>query len=232
MKLIIAIDGYSSCGKSTMAKELARRIGYTYIDTGAMYRAVTWYALQKGWIANGIVDAVRLQQSLDEIEITFRVNPQNGRTETWVNGRNVEQEIRSLEVAKWVSQVAALSFVRRALVDRQQAMGKDKGIVMDGRDIGTVVFPDAELKIFVTASAEVRAQRRVDEMREKGEEASYEAILENVRTRDRIDTTRADSPLKAAGDARILDNTHLSLEEQNAWLFEQYQQVLTNCKEV
>lgn len=232
MKLIIAIDGYSSCGKSTMAKELAREVGYTYIDTGAMYRAVTWYAIRKGLMSNGKIDSERLQQSLNEIDIHFRINSETGRTETWMNGENVEHAIRSLEVANWVSQIAALGFVRRDLVARQQAMGKEKGIVMDGRDIGTVVFPQAELKIFVTASAEVRAQRRLDEMKAKGEMATYEEILDNIRNRDRIDTTRSDSPLKPAEDALILDNTNISLAEQNAWLQNQFQQALRLHKDI
>ncbi|MDR1675821.1 MAG: (d)CMP kinase [Tannerella sp.] len=221
-KIIVAIDGFSSCGKSTMAKGLARTTGYTYIDSGAMYRAVTLYALRSGLFREGAVDEDRLCAVIDRLEISFRVHPETGRTETFLNGENVETAIRQMEVATWVSPVAAIGFVRRALVAAQKAMGRTKGIVMDGRDIGTVVFPDAELKIFVTASAEVRAQRRVDELRAKGQAVSFEEVLANVQQRDFIDTTRRDSPLHRANDALELDNTHLTVSEQQAWLLEQF----------
>ena len=215
-KIIIAIDGVSSTGKSTMAKDLAKELGYTYIDTGAMYRAVTLYSLQQ-----------KLQEAMGDIDISFRFNPETGRPDTYLNGVKVEKEIRGMEVANRVSPIAALGFVRRAMVAKQQEMGKAKGIVMDGRDIGTVVFPDAELKIYVTASPEVRAQRRLDELKAKGEAASFEEVLENVKTRDHIDMTRAESPLRKADDALELDNSHMTIAEQKAWLLEQYKKVAT-----
>ncbi|MDR1556243.1 MAG: (d)CMP kinase [Tannerellaceae bacterium] len=221
-KIVIAIDGHSSGGKSTMARELAREIGYTYIDTGAMYRALTLYALRQGLFAGGRIEEDKLRAALPGIHISFRMNEQTGRTDTWLNGVNVEKEIRGMDVAAWVSPLAALPFVRRDLVARQQEMGKEKGIVMDGRDIGTVVFPEAELKIFVTASPEVRAQRRLDEMRAKGETASFEEVLENVKKRDLIDSTRREGPLRQAGDALLLDNSAMSPAEQKVWLMEQY----------
>lgn len=223
-KIVIALDGHSSSGKSTMAKDLAREIGYTYIDTGAMYRAVTLYSLQHHFCKGDQVDAEALEKALDDIRITFRLNPETGRPDTYLNGMNVEKEIRSIEVAGWVSAIASLGCVREALVAKQQAMGKEKGIVMDGRDIGTVVFPDAELKIFVTASPEVRAQRRVDELKAKGEDISYESVLESVKRRDHIDSTRAISPLRQADDALVLDNSNMSIEEQKAWLLARYKE--------
>ena len=225
-KIVIAIDGHSSSGKSTMAKDLAREIGYTYIDTGAMYRAVTLYALRHQLIHGDQIDEAALQAALPSIEINFRRNPETNRPDTYLNGENVEQAIRGMEVADKVSPVAALGFVRRALVAMQQAMGQEKGIVMDGRDIGTVVFPDAELKLFVTASPEVRAQRRVDELRAKGEAVSYEEVLANVKKRDLIDSTRAESPLRQAPDALVLDNSNMSIAEQKQWLMTQFKKAV------
>lgn len=221
-KITIAIDGHSSCGKSTMAKDLAREIGYIYIDSGAMYRAVTYYCLQHNLFTEDSVKQEELQASMPNIHITFRLNAE-GRPETYLNGECIEKEIRGMAVSSRVSLIATIGFVREAMVALQQEMGKEKGIVMDGRDIGTTVFPDAELKIFVTASAEVRAQRRYDELKAKGEEASYESILENVKERDRIDSGRAISPLRKADDAIELDNSHMTIPEQKEWLMEQYQ---------
>ena len=221
-KITIAIDGHSSCGKSTMAKDLARRIGYVYIDTGAMYRAVTLFAMRHNLIANGQVDAAKLQEEMGNIHISLGLNPETQRPDTYLNGECVEREIRTMEVSRHVSLIAALPFVRSAMVEMQREMGKEKGVVMDGRDIGTVVFPHAELKIFVTASAEVRAQRRYDELTAKGEECNYEEILENVKERDHIDSTRETSPLRQAEDAIVLDNTHMTIPEQENWLMEEY----------
>jgi cytidylate kinase len=224
-KITIAIDGYSSCGKSTMAKDLAREIGYIYIDSGAMYRAVTLYSLQKGFFTERGIDTEALKTAMPDIHISFRLNPETQRPMTFLNDTNVEDAIRSMEVSSHVSPIAALGFVREALVKQQQEMGKAKGIVMDGRDIGTVVFPDAELKIFVTATPEIRAQRRYDELKAKGQEASFDEILENVKQRDYIDQNREVSPLRKAEDALLLDNTHLSIEEQKEWLFGQFNKV-------
>ncbi len=221
-KITIAIDGHSSCGKSTMAKDLAHRIGYVYIDTGAMYRAVTLFAMRHNLIANGQVDAAELQEEMGNIHISLRLNPETQRPDTYLNGECVEREIRTMEVSRHVSLIAALPFVRSAMVEMQREMGKEKGVVMDGRDIGTVVFPHAELKIFVTASAEVRAQRRYDELTAKGEKCNYEEILENVKERDHIDSTRETSPLRQAEDAIVLDNTHMTIPEQENWLMEEY----------
>ena len=221
-KITIAIDGHSSCGKSTMAKDLARRIGYVYIDTGAMYRAVTLFAMRHNLIANGQVDAAKLQEEMGNIHISLRLNPETQRPDTYLNGECVEREIRTMEVSRHVSLIAALPFVRSAMVEMQREMGKEKGVVMDGRDIGTVVFPHAELKIFVTASAEVRAQRRYDELTAKGEKCNYEEILKNVKERDHIDSTRETSPLRQAEDAIVLDNTHMTIPEQENWLMEEY----------
>jgi cytidylate kinase len=221
-KITIAIDGYSSCGKSTMAKDLAREIGYIYIDSGAMYRAVTLYALRHGFFTPEGIQEEALRQALPDIRISFQLHPETGRPVTYLNGENVESEIRTMEVSGHVSPIAALGFVREELVRQQQAMGREKGIVMDGRDIGTVVFPDAELKVFVTASPEIRAQRRYDELKAKGQEASYEEILHNVEERDRIDRSRAVSPLRQAEDALLLDNSHLTIAEQKEWLAEQF----------
>ena len=223
-KLItIAIDGHSSCGKSTMAKALARAIGYAYIDTGAMYRAVTLYCLRNNMIDGDEVNLSRLRRHMSKIEITFRVGAE-GKSETWLNGMNVEQEIRGMEVSDKVSLIAAIGFVRRAMVAQQQAMGRNKGIVMDGRDIGTVVFPDAELKIFVTASARVRAERRFKELQAKGDTTTtFEQVLANVEERDRIDSTRKESPLRRADDALLLDNSTMTIEEQNRWLMSEFE---------
>lgn len=225
-KITIAIDGFSSCGKSTMAKDLAREIGYIYIDSGAMYRAVTLYCIENGLAENGEIDKEKLKASMNQINISFQLNAETGRPDTYLNGVNVEGKIRTMEVSSLVSPVATLDFVRQAMVAQQQAMGKEKGIVMDGRDIGTTVFPDAELKIFVTASAEVRAQRRYDELKAKGQEASYEEILANVKERDFIDQNREVSPLRKADDAILLDNSNLTIAEQKEWLMKQYQFVI------
>ena len=209
-----------------MAKDLAKEIGYTYIDTGAMYRAVTLYVIRHQLFDGEQINEAALQAALPSLEIAFRMNAETGRPDTYLNGENVEKEIRGMEVANHVSQVATLGFVRKALVTKQQEMGKEKGIVMDGRDIGTVVFPEAELKLFVTASSEVRAQRRVDELKAKGMPASYEEVLANVKQRDFIDSTRAESPLRQAPDALVLDNSHMSLAEQKQWILAQYQRVI------
>lgn len=228
-KIIIAIDGYSSCGKSTMAKDLAREIGYIYIDTGAMYRAVTLFALQEGLKnSDGSIKTDELQRRLDEIKITFRLNNQTGRPDTYLNGELVEQQIRSMQVSENVSNIAALPFVRSFLVASQQQMGVEKGIVMDGRDIGTVVFPQAELKIFVTANAAVRAQRRYDELVAKGMTANYDDILRNISERDRIDTERKVSPLRKAPDALLLDNGNMSIAQQRDWLIARYEEKVAN----
>lgn len=224
-KVVIAIDGFSSCGKSTMAKDLAREIGYIYIDSGAMYRAVTLYSLENGIFKGENIDTQKLQKEMDSIHISFQLNPETGRPDTYLNGINVENKIRTMDVSSHVSPIATLGFVREAMVAQQQEMGKAKGIVMDGRDIGTTVFPDAELKIFVTASAEIRAQRRYDELKAKGEEASYNDILENVKQRDYIDQNREISPLRKADDAMLLDNSQMTLSEQKEWLKAQLGQV-------
>ena len=227
-KITIAIDGHSSCGKSTMAKDLAREIGYVYVDTGAMYRSVTLYALRKGLFEDdGSVKTEALEQEMPNIRITFQFNPETGRPDTYLNGEYVEKEIRSLEVSSHVSPIAAIGFVRRALVAQQQQMGKDKGVVMDGRDIGTVVFPDAELQVFVTASAKVRAQRRYDELKAKGMPADFDDILKNVEERDYIDSHREESPLRQADDAILLDNSDMTIPEQKAWLLEQYNRIVS-----
>lgn len=210
-KIVIAIDGFSSCGKSTMAKGLAKRIGYIYIDSGAMYRAVTLYCINHNLIDGNLIDENSLKKQMQNIHIEFKINTQSGRPETWLNGKNVEQEIRSMQVSNLVSPVSALKFVRTAMTTQQQALGKAKGIVMDGRDIGTTVFPHAELKIFVTASAETRAKRRLDELKAKGENISYQEVLKNVQERDYIDQNRSESPLKKADDAILLDNSDMTL---------------------
>lgn len=224
-KIVIAIDGFSSCGKSTMAKDLARRIGYVYVDTGAMYRSVTLFALNHHLFnEDGSVKADQLEKLMPEVNISFKLNTETGRPDTYLNGVCVENDIRGMEVSSHVSPIAAIPFVREALVAQQQRMGGDKGIVMDGRDIGTTVFPEAELKIFVTASAEVRAQRRYDELKAKGAEANYDDILKNVQERDYIDTHREVSPLRKADDALELDSSHMTIEEQNAWLMQRFEQ--------
>lgn len=219
-KIIIAIDGHSSCGKSTLAKDLSRMLQLTYIDTGAMYRAVTLFALRNNLIVNGVVDAPALQSRIGEISIELIKNPITTKVETHLNGENVENEIRTLEVSSHVSAVSTLAFVRKRLVELQQQMGEKGGIVMDGRDIGTVVFPNADLKLFMTASPEIRAKRRFDEMIQKGEEVTFDEILENVKTRDHIDSTRTESPLKKADDALVLDNSHITPQQQLDWIME------------
>ncbi len=219
-KIIIAIDGYSSCGKSTFAKAIAARLGYIFIDTGAMYRAVTLYALEHGAIRSGIVDEEEVVRLLKEIQITFRFNPERGASDIYVNGDRVEGKIRTIEVSNCVSAVSAIAEVREMLVKMQQEMGRRKGVVMDGRDIGTVVFPDAELKIFMTADPKVRAQRRYDELTAKGDNVSLEEIEQNVRDRDYQDMHRAISPLRQAEDAIVLDNSQMTVEEQMTWVME------------
>lgn len=213
----MAIDGYSSCGKSTMAKQLAAKVGYTYVDTGAMYRAVALYALRSEFIKDGEVDEASLTDALDGIDVSL-----DSDGKTFLNGENVSVLIRSMEVSDNVSYVSAVPMVRQHLVKLQRAMGLNGGVVMDGRDIGTVVFPDAELKIFVTASAEIRAKRRYEEMLSKSERVEYAEVLENVRKRDYIDENRAESPLRKASDAIVLDNGNMTIEEQNAWLLEKF----------
>lgn len=222
-KIVIAIDGHSSCGKSTMAKALAREVGYIYVDTGAMYRAVTLFALRHGLFnADGTVKATEIEQLMPQVEVSFKLDEQSKLPLVHLNGECVENEIRGLEVSSHVSPVAALPFVRAAMTAQQQRMGRDKGIVMDGRDIGTVVFPDAELKIFVTASAEVRAQRRYDELKAKGQEVDYDDILKNVQERDYIDSHREVAPLRQANDAVLLDNSDMTIAEQQQWLMAQF----------
>ena len=224
-KITIAIDGHSSCGKSTMAKDLAREVGYVYVDTGAMYRSVTLYALRKHLFnEDGSVKTAELENEMSNIRISFKFNPETGRPDTYLNGERVEDEIRSLEVSNHVSPIAAVPFVRTAMVAQQQQMGKDKGVVMDGRDIGTTVFPDAELKVFVTASAQVRAQRRYDELKAKGMPADYDDILKNVEERDYIDSHREVSPLRKADDAILLDNSEMTIAQQKEWLMERFRE--------
>lgn len=224
-KITIAIDGFSSCGKSTMAKDLAKKLGYVYVDTGAMYRAVTLYAMRNGLFnADGSVKTADLERQMNKINITFKLNKTAERPDTYLNNELVENDIRTLEVSNHVSQIAAVPFIREAMVAQQQRMGKDKGVVMDGRDIGTTVFPEAKLKVFVTASAEVRAQRRYDELKEKGMPADFNDILKNVQERDYIDSHREVSPLRKAPDAIELDNSHMTITEQSAWLMEQVKQ--------
>ena len=226
-KITIAIDGHSSCGKSTMAKDLAREVGYVYVDTGAMYRAVTLYALRHDLFnTDGSVKASELEQDMPAIVIDQRLN--DGQTTTFLNGENVEREIRTLEVSNHVSPVAALPFVRKALVAQQQRMGQEGGIVMDGRDIGTTVFPKAELKVFVTASAKVRAQRRYDELQAKGMPADFDDILKNVQERDYIDSHRDVSPLRQADDALLLDNSDMTIAEQKQWLLDRFNEAVAN----
>ncbi len=228
-KITIAIDGHSSCGKSTMAKDLARKVGYIYVDTGAMYRSVTLYALRNGLFNDD--DSIKtdeLEQQMDNIHITFQLNEETGRPDTYLNGECVEQQIRSLEVSNHVSPIAALGFVREAMVAQQQLMGQGGGVVMDGRDIGTVVFPNAELKVFVTASAEVRAQRRFKELQEKGMPADFDDILKNVVERDYIDSHREVSPLRQADDALLLDNSNMTIPEQNEWLMQRFQEATSS----
>ncbi len=217
--ITIAIDGHSSCGKSTMAKQLAKTLGYVYVDTGAMYRAVTLFALRNNLFNNdGTVKTEELESRMSDIKVGFKYNSESGKADAYLNDENVENEIRLMEVSNHVSPIATIPFVRKAMVEQQRSMGKEKGIVMDGRDIGTTVFPDAELKIFVTASAEVRAKRRYDELVAKGEQADYNEILKNVKERDYIDSHREVSPLRQADDALLLDNSNMTIAEQNEWL--------------
>ena len=230
-KITIAIDGFSACGKSTMAKDLARELGYIYVDTGAMYRCVTLFALRSSFFdVEGEVDSAALETAMSEgkVNVSFTLNTTTGRPDACLNGQVVENEIRSMEVSSRVSKVAALPFVRSAMVEQQQAMGKNKGIVMDGRDIGTTVFPDAELKIFVTASSRVRAQRRYDELQAKGMPADFDDILKNVEERDYIDSHREVSPLRKAPDAIELDNSTMTIAEQKEWLMEKYRAAIPN----
>ena len=227
-KITIAIDGHSSCGKSTMAKDLAREVGYVYVDTGAMYRSVTLFALRNGLFTADGINEDELRRRMPEIHISFKFNAETGSPDTYLNGELVEQDIRTMEVSNHVSPIAALGFVREAMVAQQQQMGKDKGVVMDGRDIGTTVFPDAELKIYVTASAEVRAQRRYDELKAKGMEADFDEILKNVQERDYIDSHREVSPLRKADDAIELDNSHMTIPEQKQWLLDRFNEAVNN----
>lgn len=228
-RIIIAIDGFSSTGKSTIAKALARKIGYRYVDTGAMYRAVTLFAMNRGLIdANGEVDTSRLVAALPEIGIGFRIMP-DGSQHTLLNNEDVEERIRRMDVSSNVSAVAAIPEIRHALVKMQQEYGREKGIVMDGRDIGTTVFPDAELKVFMTASAETRAQRRLKELQEKGQVISFEEVLANVVSRDHLDQTREESPLRRADDAIDLDNSVMTHEEQDAWLLARYREAVAKA---
>lgn len=213
-----------------MAKDLAREVGYIYIDSGAMYRAVTLYSIENGIFTNNSIDVEKLRKEIKNIRISFRLNPETGRPDTYLNEVNVENRIRTMEVSSKVSPISALDFVREEMVAQQQAMGTEKGIVMDGRDIGTTVFPNAELKIFVTATPEIRAQRRYDELKAKGQEASFDEILENVKQRDFIDQTRDVSPLRQAEDALLLDNSNLSIEQQKQWLSEQFNKVVNLLK--
>ena len=227
-KIIIAIDGHSSCGKSTMAKQLAQQLGYIYIDTGAMYRVVTLVALRNGWITGKVPDKAKVIEGLKDIHISFKWDEKLGKNTTFLNGENVEDEIRQLEVSENVSPISTIAEVREEMVKQQRENGKSKGIVMDGRDIGTVVFPNAELKIFMTAAPEVRAQRRFLELKEKGLDVSFEEVLANVEGRDKIDSSRAVSPLKQADDALVLDNSNLSREEQLEWTINKVKEIVRN----
>ena len=227
-KINIAIDGVSSSGKSTMAKDLAKTIGYIYIDSGAMYRAVTLYCLQNNLINDdNTIDEEKLREQLPNIQIAFELNAETGKPDTYLNGQNVEAEIRGMEVSSLVSPVSAIGFVRKEMVKQQQAMSLKKGVVMDGRDIGTVVFPNAELKIFVTASPELRAKRRVDELRMRGnKETTYEEVLENIKYRDHHDRNRAESPLRKADDAIELNNSTINIEQQLQWAIDMYHKTI------
>lgn len=225
-KIVIAIDGFSSCGKSTFAKAIAARLGYIFIDTGAMYRAVTLCAINQGAVSEQSVDEQAVVALLDGVDISFRFNSERGASDVYVNGECVESKIRSIEVSNCVSRISSIKEVREKLVALQQQMGRDRGVVMDGRDIGTVVFPDAELKIFMTADPKVRAERRYAELTAKGDKVTMEEILENVVSRDKADMTRAISPLRQADDAIILDNSYMSVEEQMAWFMERYESIV------
>ena len=224
-KITIAIDGFSSTGKSTLAKQIAKHLGYVFVDSGAMYRAITLFALQNNFIGADFLDKNALINQLENINLTFKYNENLGFSEIYLNDKNVEKEIRTLEVSNYVSRIAEISEVRSALVNQQQLMGKNKAIVMDGRDIGTVVFPDAELKIFMNASLEIKAQRRFDELTQKGENVTFEAVIENVKQRDYIDTHRDDSPLTKAEDAIEIDNSDLNRMQQ-------FEQVLTLVNQI
>lgn len=227
-KITIAIDGFSACGKSTMAKALAQKINYIYVDSGAMYRAITLYSLKNGLNdENGNVDVAKLQADINNIKVTFRLDDKTKLPITYLNGENVEADIRSMEVSGKVSAISSLGFVRRAMVTQQQELGQAKGIVMDGRDIGTVVFPKAELKIFVTAKPEVRAQRRLDELRSKGDmKTTFKEVFQNLQERDNADQTRTDSPLKKADDALVLDNSYMTRDQQMQWILERFEEVI------
>lgn len=226
-KIIIAIDGHSSCGKSTFAKAIAARLGYIFIDTGAMYRAVTLYALEHGAMPSGIVDEELVEEMLDKINIDFRFNPSRGASDIYVNGDLVESKIRTIEVSNCVSAVSSIGAVRQKLVAMQQEMGRKRGVVMDGRDIGTVVFPEAELKIYMTADPMIRAERRYKELTAKGDNVTLEEVCENIVSRDKADMTRAISPLRKADDAIVLDNSHISVEEQMAWFDKEFERVMS-----
>ncbi|PID69202.1 MAG: cytidylate kinase [Flavobacteriales bacterium] len=225
-KIVIAIDGYSSTGKSTIAKRLAKKLGYEYIDTGAMYRAVTYFAMKNKLIGKDFFEKNKLLDRLPEINLRFKYNPKVKFSEMYLNGENIEKEIRTIAVSQNVSRIAAVSEVRRKLVEQQREMGKNKGLVMDGRDIGTVVFPDADLKLLLTASAEKRANRRYKELIERGDKVSYKEVFENVLERDRIDSTRKDSPLKKANDAIEIDNSDMGLEEQFTRIYNIAQRII------
>lgn len=225
-KIIIAIDGFSSCGKSTFAKAIAAKLGYIFIDTGAMYRAVTLYALENGAIVGGEVNQELLIELLPKVNISFVFNPERGASDIYVNGEFAEDRIRTIEVSNCVSRVSQILQVREKLVAMQQQMGQSRGVVMDGRDIGTVVFPDAELKIYMTADARVRAERRYAELKAKGDEVTFDEVLENVISRDNADMNRAISPLRRADDAIELDNSYMSVEQQMAWFMEHYQEIV------
>lgn len=213
-KITIAIDGYSSCGKSTLAKQMAKALGYIYVDTGAMYRAVSLYAMQQGFIENNILEVGKLLDSLPDIHISFSYNPETNKAETCLNGENVEKDIRSIEISNHVSKVAQIKEVRKKMIELQREMGKNKGLVMDGRDIGSVVFPSAELKLFMTASPEIRAKRRYDELLEKGDDVSFSDVLANITLRDNDDTSRTENPLIKADDAIVIDNSDITQNEQ------------------
>lgn len=236
-KIIVAIDGHSSCGKSTMAKQLAKEVGYVYVDTGAMYRAVTLYAMRNGMYPDAGIkeDALKAAVDAGKIQISFKFNAETGRPDTYLNGEKVEDEIRQMEVSNRVSPIAALPFVRALLTEQQQAMGKEKGIVMDGRDIGTAVFPQAEMKVFVTATAKVRAQRRYEELLGKAKTQeelaalNFDEVLKNVEVRDYIDSHREVAPLRQADDALVLDNSEMTREEQSAWLLAKFQEIVAKC---
>ncbi|WP_242120303.1 (d)CMP kinase [Aestuariivivens sediminicola] len=228
-KITIAIDGYSSTGKSTVAKQLAKHLGYIYVDSGAMYRAVTYFAMQHGCIDHNQFDKAALLSILDDVAISFKFNPALGYAEVYLNGENVEKAIRTLAVSEFVSQIAAVPEIRAQLVKIQKEMGGNKGVVMDGRDIGTVVFPNAELKLFMTASPEIRAERRYNELLQRGEDVSFEAVLRNVKDRDFIDSNRKDSPLIKASDAIEIDNTDMDLKEQYDVILNLVNQVLNKA---